>query len=395
MSLECKLAKLTLNFDMSGMVQPCNLTNWYLKNLKTNENFNVLNDEVKDIWNSEHRKKLLEDHKNGIKNPTCKVCWDHEDAGIESIRQRMNKQLQDIEVSESQPKIVILKPGNLCNNACRSCNAYTSSMWYKDDFAINHKNKNYKEYLDFFHRYKKAYTNNNKLEKTFFEWNDDMILWDMYGGEPLIIPLFYKILDHAILSKNVKNKQFNVHTNGMIYKSDLIKKLSNFKKSYIGFSIDAIGEKNNYIRYGSNWAGILDNLQKYLKDCKNFSNVELSIRYTITPLNVFYFDEIYKFFKKMNIKSGGSWCTDTTWNDIRYLPYRVKKGIVKKLSDCGINDPIWKQKFLELKKWIELVPTNYETFQNSFIEYNSKIDLLRKEKFQKIFPEYAKLFEVN
>ena len=70
MTTYCKKARLTLNFDMNGMVQPCELTNYYLEK-NDGSKFNVLDDDVKTIWDSEHRKKLISDHDNGIRNPTC------------------------------------------------------------------------------------------------------------------------------------------------------------------------------------------------------------------------------------------------------------------------------------------------------------------------------------
>jgi radical SAM protein with 4Fe4S-binding SPASM domain len=71
----CKKAKLTLNFDMNGMVMPCELTDYYLEK-NDGSKFNVLTDDVKEIWESDHRKRLLADHENGVRNPTCKFCWD-------------------------------------------------------------------------------------------------------------------------------------------------------------------------------------------------------------------------------------------------------------------------------------------------------------------------------
>ena len=79
---------------------------------------------------------------------------------------------------ESQPRIMIVKPGNLCNNACRSCNAHTSSMWYKTDYALDDQGKTYKEYLEFFSRHKTAYTNNEVLEQRFAEWEDNIVFWE-------------------------------------------------------------------------------------------------------------------------------------------------------------------------------------------------------------------------
>lgn len=391
MPLECKLAQLSLNFDMSGMVQPCNLTDWYLKD-DCGRHFNVLTDELKTIWTSEHRRKLLEDHKNGIKNPTCNFCWHAEDVGVESIRQKFNKKLKDVEVNEHQPRIMILKPGNLCNNACRSCNAHTSSMWYKDDYQMREQKQSYKEYLEFFDRHKTAYKENTSLENTFAEWEDEIVFWDMYGGEPLIIPLFYKLLDQASSNKNAKKKDFNIHTNGMIYKNDLVAKLSQFKSARIGYSIDAVGKKNDYIRYGSKWENIINNLKLYAEDCKKYSNVRIDIRTTITPWNIFYYDEVYDFFKKLNIFASGEWCTDKTYNDIRYLPMGVKNKIVEKLFSYDCNDSVWLALLNRVKLWIMSVPPNYEKYKNSFIKFNNRLDEIRLEKFDNVFPEYAKLF---
>ena len=48
----------------------------------------------------EHRKKLIADHDNGVRNPTCSTCWDAEDAGIKSPRQKFNEELRDVEVND-------------------------------------------------------------------------------------------------------------------------------------------------------------------------------------------------------------------------------------------------------------------------------------------------------
>jgi len=391
MSLECKLAKLALNLDMSGKVQPCNLTDWYLED-KNGKHFNVLTDDLKNIWHSDHRKKLLEDHKNGIQNPTCNFCWESEKSGVESTRQRCNERLKDIEEDETQPRVIILKPSNLCNNACRSCNPHTSSMWYKDDYKLSNETKTYKEYLKFFENYKTAYKDNALLEKIFLEWEDNIVLWDMYGGEPLIVPLFYKLLDQASSNKNVKQKTFNLHTNGTIYKDDLVKTLSLFKESHIGFSIDAIGKKNNYIRYGSVWEDIIQNFKLYKKDCEKYTNVKIAVRTTLTPWNIFYYDEVYNFFKKINVLASGLWCFDKPYNDLRYLPREVKQKIIDKLFSCNKDDTTWNRIINDVKAWMLTEPKNYDENKNTFMHFNKKLDKIRKETFGEIFPEYNKLF---
>jgi sulfatase maturation enzyme AslB (radical SAM superfamily) len=209
----------------------------------------------------------------------------------------------------------------------------------------------------------------------------------------MIIPLFWKTLDQALASKTAKDKIFNVHTNGMVYKEDLVKKFSKFKSAHIGFSIDAIGPMNDYIRYGSKWENIIDNLRKYMNDCEEYDNVSISVRTTYTPWNIYYYDELYDYFQKeFGIDAIGCWCDDKPWNDVRYLPRKTKDGIIQKLSKYESTNDSWLHKFDELKKWISTTPENHDELQNSFMEFNKKIDKIRKEKFEDVFPEYSKLF---
>ena len=387
----CKKAKLTLNFDMNGMVMPCELTDYYLEK-NDGSKFNVLTDDVKEIWESDHRKKLLADHENGVRNSTCKFCWDQEDANLESTRQKYNKLLKDVEDVETQPRVIILKPGNKCNNACRSCNAHTSSMWYKTDYALDDQGKTFKEYLKFFDRHKTAYHNNTQLEKRFAEWEDQIVAWSMFGGEPMIVPMFFDILDQSVSNKNVGEKTFHVHTNGMVYAEGLMDKFSKFKQASMGLSVDAIGTKNDYIRYGSKWENIIGNLNNYAKDSEKYENVKLSVRTTLTPWNIYHYDETFDYFQKLGIIPGETWCWDEPWNDVRYLPKKIKNAVLEKLSNYNSKNASWTSMFDYMKKWMATEPSDYSEKQNSFVEFNTKLDNIRKEKFADVFPEYSKLF---
>ena len=392
MSYECKLSKVSMMFDMSGMVKYCPFSTDWLKD-KDGRHFNVATDDLKDIWNSEHHKKLMSLHDRGIKLPSCSQCIISEEAGIKSNRQQYNEELKDVKASDSQPRVLVVKPGNVCNNACRSCNAHTSSMWYKDDYALNDHGKTFKEYLEFFNTHKTAYKDNAVLEKTLEEWEDDIVFWSMYGGEPMLAPLTFKILEQALKSKTIAEKRFMLHTNGMIYKKDLIEKLSHFKHSQFAFSIDAIGEKNDYIRHGSKWKDILINLEKYHTDVKKYPNVDIEIRLTYTPLNIFYYNESFEFFEKMGLPATGYWCDDKPWNDIRYLPQKVKDAVMNKMNAHKSSSRLWKRRINELETWMMTTPKDYATKQNSFLMFNNKLDQIRNENFEKVFPEYSQFFK--
>ena len=129
-----------------------------------------------------------------------------------------------------------------------------------------------------------------------------------------------------------------------------------------------------------------------MADCKKYDNVSIGVRATITPWNIYYYEENYDYFKKLGIDATGIWCDDTPWNDVRYLPNKIKEAVIDKLSQYKNTEPLWDSKFADVKKWLRTTPPNHAKLQNAFMEFNNKIDKVRKEKFSKTFPEYSKLF---
>jgi len=394
----CKLAQLALNLDMSGMISPCNVTSHWLKN-KNNENFRLNKNSIEEIWRSDSRKELIEAHNNGIKHPTCSGCWNAEATGNRSPRQIFNEQLKDIEVLESQPRIFIMKPGNRCNVACRSCNEHTSSSWYKDAYALSGSNKEFKEWLEFFYPHRNTYENNSNLENTLQQWQPNIIFWDLYGGEPLLIPLTYKIINGAIETSSAKNQKLQIHTNGTIYDPKLASMFSKFKEVSVAYSIDAIGKKNDYIRSGSDWNTVIENLNLYNKDFSKYSNIKFTVRSTVTPLNVLYLDETYEYFSSKNFTIDfGNVVTDYPYNNVQYLPKNIKLEVEKKLKKyvpSNNKNKKWIQNFDHLLKFMNYTPADYDLLQNSFIKRNNKMDLIRGEKFAEIFPEMHQLLSLS
>ena len=52
----------------------------------------------------------------------------------------------------------------------------------------------------------------------------------------------------------------------------------------------------------------------------------------------------------------------------------------------------WHKQIDTFAKWIMTEPLNYESNTDSFITFNRKMDNIRKQNFESVFPEYAKLF---
>ena len=387
--IKCKLAEITLNLDMSGRVTPCNYNSLYLKD-SSGKPITLDTGSLKRAWNSESRSKFLNTLAKGIPNPYCSNCWNNEKAGNQSVRQKYNRLLADVESLPDQPRILILKHGNKCNCACRSCNPYSSTQWYKDAYNLEQPAVPFKTWLQKFVSYETSYINNTELEDTLAEWHDSIIFFDLYGGEPLLHPLTYKILDSGIPTQDVQ-----MHTNGTIYKPDLADKMSKFKSGSLGYSIDGVGAHNDYIRAGSQWATVLENLQRYTTDFAKYDNLSVQVQYCTMSHNVFYIPEAFEFFSDLGYIIGfTNRVTDKADANICYLPPDIKQAVRDKLLAHKPSQYV--QSWIDQRdctlRFLANEPTDWASKKDSFITTVSKLDQLRGENFAQMMPEYAALF---
>jgi len=391
--LTCKLAQLSLNFDMSGQITCCNLNSLYLKD-ENNNTLRLDKDSAKSAWTSPTRKKLLDALDKGFHHPYCRACWDMEKVGSRSIRQHYNELLADVEPLPDQPRIVILKHGNKCNSACRSCSAHSSTLWYKDAYAMEETDVPYKDWLKKWRSHEDSYNNNDDLQQTLMEWSEGIIFFDLYGGEPLLHPLTYDIVRNAVETGHAKDQAIQMHINGTIYNEQLVEQLSKFKSVSIGYSVDAVGEKNDYIRHGSKWNAIIENLQKWIAAANKHPNFKIQIKCTGMSHNVYYLDETFDFFSKLGVPmyfTNRVTDVDKREANICYLPEFAKQAVKEKLlayEPLPEYKEIWEPQRDCTIRFISKTPTDYDKFKDSFWIRNHKLDLLRKQDYGSIFPEF-------
>ena len=395
--IKCKFAEVALNLDMSGRVTPCHAHRLYLDDL--NRNTIILNKQsLRSAWISPTRKDFLETLARGEQHPACSYCWETESHGGESLRQKMNKDLADVEPHPEQPKILIMKHGNKCNNACRMCSPYSSSLWYKDWYKMNedHINQPYKQWLKHFESFEKSYDDDNPdIRSVLHEWNENLIFIDLYGGEPLLNNLTYEIIERSISNGHAKDQTIGIHTNLMIYDEDLMEKLSHFKKVELGLSIDAIGEKNDYIRHGSKWKNVEENLSKFVEFCKDRPNMQIIVCATTMTLNVYHIDELFEYFTSRGISfSMRNRVYDKKEYNISYIPRPIKDKITEKLlSHVSESNPHhWVHELEFILGVLNYDPTDLEEYQDSFWTKNLELDKIRGQKFAEVFTEYNKLW---
>lgn len=396
--LQCKLAELSLNLDMSGQMSCCNLNNLYLKD-ELGNTLRLDKDSVRSAWTSPTRRKLLGTLEKGIPHPYCRACWNMEAVGSKSIRQHYNTLLADVESLPDQPRIMIIKHGNKCNSACRSCSAHSSTLWYKDAYAMEETDVPYKVWLKQWRSHEESYNDNQDLKETLAEWSAGIVFFDLYGGEPLLHPLTYDIVDHAVTSGHAANQDIQMHINGTIWNDKLVEQLKQYKSVSIGYSVDAVGERNDYIRMGSKWDVVLSNLERWLEVARNHPNFSVSIKCTGMSHNVYYLGETFDFFSRLGVPmyfTNRVTDVDKREANMMYLPEFAKEAVKEKLMSyepLPKYKDLWEDQRDCTIRFISKNPTDYDTFIDSFWTRNHKLDLMRRQDYGKVFPEFNAILE--
>lgn len=193
--------------------------------------------------------------------------------------------------------------GNFCNLACLTCNSTLSTSWHKDDLALSDSPE--------FDR--KVFP---QLENLTFtpskETLDSLRVIKFTGGEPMINPEFVKFIDHICTNGTPENISLEIYTNcSYIPSPKLLKNLSMFKDIQLNLSVDAYGEVNDFVRYGSKWSGEQKNsvsaaIEFWLAVGEENTNIHVILAPTLSVLNMFYIKDLIEWWNDKMIALGKS-----------------------------------------------------------------------------------------
>ena len=207
------------------------------------------------------------------------------------------------------------------------------------------------------------------------------------------------------------------NTNGLLIDEEIIGLWSKFKKVKIGFSIDAVGDRNWYIRYPSDWSTIQKNLHR-LDNTPD--NIHVSIATAIQILNIKNLPELAKWkvkqnFKKVNftniadgVEAGGGLVNMhllyiPTFLSIKCLPLEDKKEVHKLFADLASwlyenyrqDTNYWKENPYGWKRWQAILDfmdsEDHTHLLPAFGEYVTTMDKQRGLDFKLVFPEIKHL----
>ena len=268
---------------------------------------------LEEIWNNDVMQRIRKQVLNNERPPECAPCFNLEDQGVESLRQRHisgvipearinlypNTPLQPLMPFEF-PTMEI-KMNNLCNLKCRMCNPMDSTSWndwseieshYKkeDNFLVQKiidLNLQNKPFLDSFVDTPNWWESFEKLLPYFRRV-------EFAGGEPLMDPTHYKILD--MLATYGNNIEIKYATNlTMLGKNNrtVWQYWPKFNSVAVNVSIDGIGASYEYIRGNASWAELVNNI-KQIQTIPNINRIVGAVAVQVS--NVMVLDKMIKYF---------------------------------------------------------------------------------------------------
>lgn len=321
----------------------------------------------------ESLKEVQQQMLSGQRPKSCKKCWKLEDAGLKSDRLLKNETLDhfsniDLEQLITQSRLerneIIhykIDTSNTCNAACVTCNGDSSSAWNK----LQHKN-------------------NLPAQKNWKILPDQTVDWINYssakslsfrGGEPFLSDTNFYILEQLIQHNNtdcfvsfVTNGSFSLNTRQK-------KILAKFKNLNFCFSIDGIGPVFEYLRWPLKWADIENNISW----CKT-NNVEVSVSYTLSNINLLYHTTTTQWFSSHNI----NYLINPVYVPEHFRPESLSAEIKQQLGQHNNSDAIG--------QWLVHSPDDDQLFAKFQLEI-AKQDSMKNIAVKDYLPELAALLK--
>ena len=290
----CPLPFNHMNMHPNGNVSLCCVAEMFPPNdgfyrgQTSRHMMNLKNHTVKELWEKSTVTEVRPQMLQGQKPKACEGCYKIEDNG--GVSRRMTEgERWGRGLLEPKLEFIDLRMSNLCNSKCMMCYPDSSSSLAKEY-------KQWEKELDF--------VPNNPTEYELFQWFDEETIEQLLehkdtlkylyinGGEPFMMPQQWKFLERLIEEGVSKNIHVSYNTNCSIYEDRFNDIWKEFKVVTLGMSVDAIGDKNTWIRKPINtWESINENIQSLIKaDGLDHINLTCTIQWLNLPFMEEYYD---------------------------------------------------------------------------------------------------------
>ena len=379
-------------------------------------NMNLRDHTIEEVWNSEQMRNTRLQMLNNEIPSSCRKCFEEEAKGIKSKRnwetevwneridvQEIVDQTQEDGTLPVNIPYFDLRLGNLCNLKCIMCSPHDSSKWIKDwklqypkyELIDLKQDQGWDPSFDYVWYKKSSFLDSVK--------NQAHHIKELYfaGGEPLLIPEHYAILQFMIDEGYAKDCILRYNSNATDISQRLLDMWEYFKEVKFNFSIDSVGEKNDYIRHPSKWDSIVSNM--HLLD-NTSDHITVNLACAVQLLNVHSLAELAQWkldqnFKKINRAPYGGGIIGLhlvylpSYLNVRVLPQDLKDQAADTISKFAnsINTHEFINSAYGKMRWLGLVDyMNSEDWSHKLpaaVQYLEICDKTRELNFRNTFKE--------
>jgi len=379
-------------------------------------NMNLRDYTIEEVWNSEQMRNTRLQMLNDEIPSSCRKCFEEEAKGIKSKRnwetevwneridvQEIVDQTQEDGTLPVNIPYFDLRLGNLCNLKCIMCSPHDSSKWVKDwklqypkyELIDLKQDQGWDPSFDYVWYKKSSFLDSVK--------NQAHHIKELYfaGGEPLLIPEHYAILQFMIDEGYAKDCILRYNSNATDISQRLLDMWEYFKEVKFNFSIDSVGEKNDYIRHPSKWDSIVSNM--HLLD-NTSDHITVNLACAVQLLNVHSLAELAQWkldqnFKKINRAPYGGGIIGLhlvylpSYLNVRVLPQDLKDQAADTISKFAnsINTHEFINSAYGKMRWLGLVDyMNSEDWSHKLpaaVQYLEICDKTRELNFRNTFKE--------
>ena len=355
--------------DGSGRVKPC---------CRFGGNLGHLQNDISETFNSEKMESIRSQMLNGEQPAECSRCWNEEKNGKKSLRQRYNShsKLGLDTIATDTPKIewLELAISNDCNLACRMCDS-------------RYSHKLYDEELEF---WGKTYAKQPRIKmpiESVYPHVPNLKHLKITGGEPLITPDHWRLLDYIIETGHADHIYLNYSTNCTVYpKQHIVDRWREFEYVELAISLDSIvAAENEYLRHGTTQAEALRNIERFVELQKEI-NLHVIARPTVTLLNVYHLPETLEYLDNLNIRHNATHLSYPEYLSVTVLPETEKQKIVEKFESYSYSSEASKTSCNYIKNY--MLSKDDSDQLEKFAAHTNFLDKSRDQSFKDSYPYF-------
>jgi sulfatase maturation enzyme AslB (radical SAM superfamily) len=301
-----------------------------------------------------------------------------------------------------------IKLNNLCNLKCRMCNPLDSTSWKDWDQVTEFYKKEDNILIPIVEslvtkpgQYIGPFDNSDNWWSSFEKLLPFFRRVEFAGGEPLMDPYHYKILDK--LAEYGDNIELKYATNGTTLGIKGGRTIHDywpkFRSVAVNVSIDGVHDVYEYIRGNGKFSVIEENIKVF----KSFPNVSRVVgAFTVQANNIMQIDKVIDYFiNTLGIVFYSHRVTYPMALSAQVLPPELKQGVVDKLEVMKEtvltykwiqdNDLLREVTLQQIQDNINFLQARcmYESHWKDCINFNRALDKTRGQDFLAANPEFT------